>query len=171
MIPCIDKTPLLSQLHVSRRPPQPECHSACPTSSVLLSPLFSCCVFCSLQGREGCPHCSMQGTVIVKGRFPALPSQHEQVASRNSLGSEIPLALCGEVVMQRQGEGERGCSEETGRLQTDIQCSFSVCHGSMRSGSRRAACIFAVLFLHWGLRFWTVKLNAGVGIQICDLNG
>lgn len=44
-------------------------------------------------------------------------------------------------VAEQGREAERGCSEETGRLQTDIRCSSSICHVSVRSGSRRAACI------------------------------
>lgn len=44
-------------------------------------------------------------------------------------------------VAEQGREAERGCSEETGRLQTDIRCSSSIRHVSVRSGSRRAACI------------------------------
>lgn len=60
-------------------------------------------------------------------------------------------------------EAERGCSEETGRLQTDIRCSSSIRHVSVRSGSRRAA---SILLFNREMCFWTIKLKAVGGIQI-----
>lgn len=59
----------------------------------------------------------------------------------------------------KQGrEGERGCSEETGRLQTRHSVFLLSSSQQHEVGEQKGCLRFAVLFLHWGMRFWTVKL-------------